>query len=111
MPHLPGEEPVASTSVQKPTHTAARPRQKRGGGRKTAQVTDLGGSGDVDEGEIKMPLFASEFLTLDTVPPPKRQSRAKGQPFAALQATQRVFTVKNYRRQRREEGWPEQHQS
>jgi len=61
MPHLPGEEPVASTSVQKPTPTAARPRQKRGGGRKTAQVTDLGGSGDVDE-----------------VPPPKRQSRAKG---------------------------------
>jgi len=61
MPHLPGEDPAASTSVQKLTPTAARPRQKRGGGRKTAQVTDLGGSGDVDE-----------------VPPPKRQSRAKG---------------------------------
>jgi len=61
MPHLPGEDPVASTSVQKPTPTATRPRQKRGGGRKTAQVTDLGGSGDVDE-----------------VLPPKRQGRAKG---------------------------------
>jgi len=62
MPHLPGEEPVASTSIPKPTpSTTARPRQKRGGGRKTAQVTDLGGSGDVDE-----------------VLPPKRQSRAKG---------------------------------
>jgi len=62
MPHIPGEEPVASTSIQKPAPSAAtRPRQKRGGGRKTAQVTDLGGSGDVDE-----------------VLPPKRQSRAKG---------------------------------
>ena len=52
MPHPPGEEPIASTSVPKPTpSTVARPRQKRGGGRKTVQVTDLGGAGDADEGE------------------------------------------------------------
>lgn len=69
MPHLPGEEPIASTSIPKPTPSATtRPRQKRGGGRKTAQVTDLGGSGDADEGEIKMPLFASEILTLGHSP-------------------------------------------
>jgi len=61
MPHLPGEDSVPGTSVTKPTPATARPRQKRGGGRKTAQVTDFGGSGDVDE-----------------VLPPKRQSRAKG---------------------------------
>ena len=72
MPHLPGEEPVASTSIPKPAPSAAtRPRQKRGGGRKTAQVTDLGGSGDVDEGGIKIPLFASEILTLGSSPPAK----------------------------------------
>lgn len=58
MPHLPGEEHIASTSIPKPTpSTGTRPRQKRGGGRKTAQVTDLGGSGDVDEGGIKISLF------------------------------------------------------
>lgn len=62
MPHLPGEDPVPSTSTTKPTpSTNTRPRQKRGGGRKTAQLTDLAGSGDADE-----------------VLPPKRQSRAKG---------------------------------
>jgi len=70
MPHLPGEEPVASTSVPKPTpSTTTRPRQKRGGGRKTVQVTDLGGAGDADEGEIKMSLFASEILTARRSPP------------------------------------------
>lgn len=70
MPHLPGEDPVASTSTTKPTpSTATRPRQKRGGGRKTAQLTDLGGSGDADEGEIKLSLFASEILTGCNSPP------------------------------------------
>ena len=72
MPHLPGEEPIASTSIPKPTpSTGTRPRQKRGGGRKTAQVTNFGGSGDVDEGEIKISLFASEILTPGYSPPTK----------------------------------------
>ena len=64
MPHLPGEDPAPVTSVTKPTLTSARPRQKRGGGRKTAQLTDFGGSGGADEGEIKISLFASEILTI-----------------------------------------------
>lgn len=72
MSHLPGEEPTASTSIPKPTPSAAtRPRQKRGGGRKTVQVTDLGGAGDVDEGEIKLSLFASEILTVCSSPSAK----------------------------------------
>ena len=84
MPHLPGEEPVASTSIPKPTPpTATRPRQKRGGGRKTVQVTDLGGAGDVDEGEIKYPYLPPKFSRVVTVLPPKRQSRTKGEPPAA----------------------------
>ena len=72
MSHLPGEEFVVSTSIPKPTpSTAARPRQKRGGGRKTVQVTDLGGAGDIEEGGIKMSLFASEVLTVRYSPPAK----------------------------------------
>jgi len=69
MPHPPGEDPVPSTSTAKPTpSTNTRPRQKRGGGRKIAQLTDLAGW----------------FVT---VLPPKRQSRAKGQSsyFATVQ--------------------------
>ena len=64
MPHLPGEDPVPGTSTTKPTPATTRPRQKRGGGRKTAQLTDLGGSGGAEEGEIKISLFASEILTV-----------------------------------------------
>ena len=64
MPHQPGEDAAAGISITKPVpSTSTRPRQKRGGGRKPAQATDLGGSGDVDEGEIKISLFASEILT------------------------------------------------
>jgi hypothetical protein len=64
MPHLPGEDPIPGTSSTKPAPTTTRPRQKRGGGRKTAQLTDFGGSGGADEGEIKISLFASEILTV-----------------------------------------------
>ena len=84
MPHLPGEEPVASTSIPKPVpSTAARPRQKRGGGRKTAQVTDLGATGDAEEGVIKYPYLPPKFSRFDTVPPQKRQSRTKGEHSAS----------------------------
>lgn len=88
MPHLPGEEPAASASMPKPApSTATRPRQKRGGGRKTAQVTDLGGSGDVDEGDITMSLFASEILTVRDSPPAKATEQSKRWVFYASRCT------------------------